>query len=404
MLSVKKARKDFPILNEKIGGKPIIYFDNACQSLRPQAVIDAVEEYYREYPVCEGRSIHRLGEKVTAKCHNARKVVAKFIGAKREEEIVFTRNTTEGINLVARSLRLNPGDAILLSDKEHNSNLVPWQIKAKREKLSLIINRSDENNGFDLENFRQNMSEKVKLVAVGITSNLDGMSAPIEEIIEIAHSYGAKVLLDGAQALSHREINVAKLGVDFLAFSGHKMLGPSGIGVLYGKYDLLSELDSFLTGGDTVEYTTYDEYELLPPPKKFEAGLQDYAGIIGLAEAIKYLQRIGFKKIIKQERKLNRYITEELLKIPKLQIIGDKNADKRGGIISFYIESKDSHRIALMLNSSANIMVRSGQFCVHSWFRDRQIKNAVRVSLSFHNTMEEAEIFVKNLKEIIKII
>ncbi len=402
-MNLEKIRKDFPLLASEIGGKPIVYFDNACQSLRPQSVIDAVEEYYREYPVCAGRSAHSLGRKVTTKYKEARQIIANFIGAKKTEEIVFTRNTTESINLVANSLELKSGDVVLITDKEHNSNLVPWQIRAQKDGIVLRTNESKSDGKFDLEKFKENMSDKVKLVAMVLTSNLDGMTIPVKEIIEIAHSFGAKVLLDGAQAVAHQKINVAKLGVDFLAFSGHKMLGPSGTGVLYGKYDLLKKLKPFIVGGDTVEYTTYTEHKLLPPPEKFEAGLQNYAGFIGLAEAVKYLKKIGLKKIAKREKKLNKIVSDGIGDIEGLRIIGSQNPDSRGGVTSFYVEGKDCHQIALILDSGSNIMVRSGQFCVHSWFNDKQIKGAVRVSLAFYNTEEEARFFVEKLKEVIKI-
>lgn len=402
-MKIEKIRKDFPVLDIKEGGQSIIYFDNACQSLRPQSVIKAMDDYYRKYSACEGRSVHKFGEKVTRKCEESRKIISKFIGAKKEEEIIFTRNTTEGINLVAKSLKMQKGDIVVLSDKEHNSNLIPWQIKARDEKISLSISSSHSDNTFDLEKFKSLMNKRVKLVSIAHISNLDGVTNPIKEIIDIAHSYGAKVLVDGAQSASHQKINVANLNVDFMAFSGHKMLGPSGTGFLYGKYNLLKKLNPFIVGGDTVEYSTYDKHELMLPPKKFEAGLQNYAGIIGLAEAVKYLQKISLKKIAKQESVLNKFITEELINLPKLKIIGPQDYSKRGGIISFFIEGLDAHQIAVMLDSSGNTMVRSGQFCVHSWFADRQIKNAVRVSLSFYNTLEESQLFVENLKKIIKL-
>ena len=402
-MKIEKIRKDFPIFNIKENSQPVIYFDSACQSLRPQSVIDAINDYYQKFSACEGRSVHKFGEKVTRKCEESRRIIAKFIKAKKEEEIIFTRNTTEGINLVAQSLELQAGDIVALTDKEHNSNLVPWQIKADKENISLLTLPSRADNTFDFEKFEELMNEKVKLVSIVHTSNLDGVTNPIKKIIKIAHKYGAKVLIDGAQSAAHQKINVLDLDVDFMAFSGHKMLGPSGIGFLYGKYDLLKKLKPFIVGGDTVEYSTYDKHQMLLPPKKFEAGLQDYAGIIGLAEAIKYLKKVGFKKIIKQEIALNKFITEEIINLPGLKIIGPQDYRKRGGIISFFIEGIDTHQIALMLDSSANVMVRSGQFCVHSWFADRQIKNAVRISLAFYNTIEEAQILVKSLKKIIKL-
>lgn len=398
-MDIAKIRQDFPILSNKG-----VYFDSACQSLRPQSVIDAITEYYKEYSVCGGRSNHHLAAKVMQKCDEARTRIARLIHAKRKEEIVFTRNTTEGINLVANSLNLREGDVVLTSDKEHNSNLIPWQIMHNKSGVIHQIVRSREDNTFDMESYKQALSEGVKLVALGMTSNLDGVTIPAAEIIRLAHQHRALVLLDGAQSVPHQEIDVHKLDVDFLAFSGHKMLGPSGTGVLYGKYALLEKLSPFLVGGDTVSSSTYESCEFLPPPEKFEAGLQDYAGIIGLGEAALYLERIGFTEIHKQEHSLNEYITGELQKIPNLTIIGPADPKERGGIVSFYIPGKDHHQIALMLDASAQIMVRSGQHCVHSWFADRKIPGSVRASVYFYNTLEEAEIFVKELHKVLSVL
>lgn len=401
MKNVEEFRKNFPILAEKKGGKTPIYFDNACSSLRPIQVIDAMNDYYEKYPACGGRSMHQFGETVTRKVEEARETVAKFIGAKRKEEIIFTRNTTEGINLVANSLDFSAGDVVLTSDKEHNSNLVPWQIAVKKRGIVHKIVRSNSDNTFNLEAYKKLLStEKVKLVSVVWTSNLDGVTFPVKEIIKVAHERGALVLLDSAQSAPHEKIDVAKLDVDFLAFSGHKMLGPSGMGILYGKFALLEKLSPFMVGGDTVESSTYDGHIMLPPPEKFEAGLQNYAGIIGLGEAVKYLERVGFEAIRAQERLLNEFITAELLKIPKLHIIGPAPAADRGGIISFYIDDVDSHQIALILNQTYNISIRSGQHCVHSWFSAHNIQSSARASLYFYNTMEEAKIFVEGVRKI----
>jgi cysteine desulfurase/selenocysteine lyase len=398
-MDITKIRQDFPILAK--GG---IYFDNACQSLRPQTVIDAVTEYYREYSACAGRSNHHLAAKVTQKCDEARTRISKFLHAKRKEEIVFTRNTTEGINLVANSLGLKEGDVVLTSDKEHNSNLIPWQILNNKIGIVHQVIRSSEDNTFDMKAYKKALDKGVKLVTLGMTSNLDGVSIPAVEIVRLAHQHGTLVLFDAAQSVPHQTINVQKLDIDFLAFSGHKMLGPSGTGVLYGKYALLEKLSPFLVGGDTVSSSTYDSCEFLPPPEKFEAGLQDYAGIIGLGEAVSYLEKIGFAEIQKQEHILNEYITEELRKIPNLVIIGSADPKERGGIVSFYIPGKDHHQIALMLDASVKIMVRSGQHCVHSWFADRKIPGSVRASVYFYNAMEEAKIFVKELRKVVSIL
>ncbi len=404
MSNLNKIRQDFPILQKLIKGKLPIYFDNACQTLRPLSVIKAMDEYYEEYPGCGGRSVHKIGEMVTRKCDEARKIIANFIGAKRKEEIIFTRNTTEGINLIAHSSPFQKGDVVVTTDKEHNSNLIPWQIL--KEKIGLIhrIVPSTKENLFDLEAFKRMMDRNIKLVSMVYTSNLDGASTPVEEIIKMAHQNGAKVLLDAAQAVPHRKINVTKLDVDFLAFSGHKMLGPSGMGVLYGKYDLLNELTPFMVGGDTVEYSTYETHKFLPLPERFEAGLQNYAGIIGLAEAAKYLNQVGFENIVKQEYELNAYITEEILRNPRIKLIGHQDPKLRGGIFSFYIDGVDPHQIALMLDETTNIMVRSGQHCVHSWFNAHKIRGSVRASLYFYNTLEEAEIFVTSLNKILRVL
>ncbi len=398
-MDITKIRHDFPVLSEKG-----VYFDNACQSLRPQSVIDAVTEYYREYSACAGRSNHHLAAKVTQKCDDARARVAKFLRAKRKEEIVFTRNTTEGINLVANTLNLKEGDVVLTSDKEHNSNLVPWQMLHNKAGIIHRIVRSRDDNTFDLDAYTQALGNGVKLVSLGMTSNLDGVTIPADEIVRLAHQHGALVLFDAAQAVPHQVIGVQKLDVDFLAFSGHKILGPSGTGVLYGKYKLLETLSPFLVGGDTVSSSTYESCEFLPPPEKFEAGLQDYAGIIGLGEAVSYLESVGIAEIQKQEYALNSYITEELQKIPNLVILGPSDPKERSGIISFYIPGIDHHQIALMLDSSSKIMVRSGQHCVHSWFADRKIPGSVRASVYFYNTLEEAELFVKELRKVISIL
>ncbi len=403
-MDLQKIRQEFPILQRKNRSKVITYFDNACQSLRPNVVVDAIERYYFESSACSGRSIHSLGAEVTRNCDHARGIVAKFLNAPKKEEIVFTRNTTEGINLVANCLDWQKEDVVLLSDKEHNSNLLPWQILAKKKGVIPKIISSREDNTFDIAVFEKLLDKKVKLVSFGFTSNLDGVSIPAEEIIQKAHQNGSLILLDAAQTAPRRQINVKALDVDFLAFSGHKMLGPSGTGVLYGKYHLLERLEPFMVGGGTVLSSTYDSCQFLPPPESFEAGLQDYAGIIGLGAAAKYLEGVGFDTIEKQELLLNEFITSQIKDIPKLKLIGPADPKQRGAIVSFYFEDIDSHRIALMLDQMANIMVRSGQHCVHSWFNAHKIEGSVRASLYFYNTREEAELLVSSLHKIRKVL
>jgi cysteine desulfurase/selenocysteine lyase len=402
-MDLRKVRQDFPMLQEG-GRKPITYFDNACQSLRPKQVIEAINTYYLKSSACSGRSMHHLAAEVTQTTDQARAQVAKFINAARKEEIVFTRNTTEGINLVANALDFKQGDVVLISDKEHNSNLIPWQMLAKRRGLVVKIVPSREDNTFDLAAFQQHLDRNVKLVSFGYTSNLDGVCIPADEIVKKAHQNGSLVLLDAAQAAPHQKINVKGLDVDFLAFSGHKLLGPSGTGVLYGKHKLLEEMDTFLVGGDTVASSTYENCEFLPPPEKFEAGLQDYAGIAGIGAAVKYLMDLGFDAIQKQELCINEAITAAIKDIPRLHLIGPADPKLRSGIVSFYIDGIDSHRIALMLDQMASIQVRSGQHCVHSWFNAHQIKGSVRASAYFYNTLDEAALFASSLQKIIKVL
>ena len=399
-MDVNKIRRDFPALNDK----ETVYFDSACQSLRPQVVLDAMNEYYQHFPACSGRSMHHFAAKVTQKVEDARISLIKFLNAAKKEEIVFTRNTTEGINLVANTLFFKPGDVILITDKEHNSNLIPWQKLCRQKGTILKIVPTHPDGTFDLDAYTKLLDPRVRLVSFGHTSNLDGVTIPAAEIIKLAHQNGSLVMLDAAQSAPHRQLNVRNLDVDFFAFSGHKLMGPSGTGVLYAKYKLLEELEPFMVGGDTVASSTYESADFLPPPEKFEAGLQDYAGIIGLGAAVEYLQKIGFNAIQKHELELNQAITVGIRAIPGLKFIGPADPALRGGITTFYIDGIDSHRIALMLDQMRGIMCRSGQHCVHSWFHSRGITGSVRASAYIYNTLEEAQLLVDHLIKIRKVL
>ncbi len=403
-MDVKKIRREFPLLEENSKHKSYIYLDNACQSLRPRSVIESITTYYRDWSACGGRSNHQLSTGVTNQVAAARQSLAKLLNAASLKEIVFTRNTTESINLVANALTLQPGDVVLIGDKEHNSNLIPWQMAVKNRGIMLKIIPSAADETFSLANFEALLDGRVKLISIGWTSNLDGVSVPAAEIIKKAHQKGALVLLDAAQSAPHQKINVRGLDVDFVAFSGHKMLGPSGMGVLYGKLSLLEKLNPFLVGGDTVASSTYDTCQFLPPPEKFEAGLQDYAGMIGMGAAAQFLMQVGFDAIQKQEQILTQMIMDGIKDLPGLCWIGTPDPKKRGGITTFYIDGVDSHQVAIMLDQMADIQVRSGQHCVHSWFHARQIKGSVRASVYFYNTEEEAQVFIGNLKKIRKVL
>lgn len=397
-MDTNSIRQDFPLLQKD---DSLVYFDNACATLKPEPVLQAMDEYNREYPTCGGRSINRLGERVTKSVQSSRETVARFINAKQPEEIVFLRNTSEGINLLARALDLAEGEVILTSDKEHNSNLVPWQLAASRTGAIHKVVRTQADGQFDMTTYETALKEGgVKVVALGQVSNLDGVVIPAAEITALAHEHGALVVLDSAQAAPHQPLDVQALNVDFLIFSGHKLCGPSGTGVLYGKRELLEQLSPFMVGGSTVSATTYDGYELLPAPEKFEAGTQDYAGIIGLGAAVQYVEAIGLEAIRRHEHKLNAYATEQLQKLPNLHIIGPSDPALRSGILSFYIDGIDIHQIALALDSGSGVQVRSGQHCVHSWFTDRNIFGSVRLSFYVYNTTEEIDRCIDGLEKI----
>jgi cysteine desulfurase/selenocysteine lyase len=401
-MNVEEIRKDFPILLDKDNKehKPIIYFDNACMSLKPECVISEMVRYYHEFSACGGRSIHYLSRRVSEEVEKAREEIASFFGCKDAREFVFVKNTTEAINLVSYGLNLKKGDVVLTSDKEHNSNLVPWQMLSKKKGIEHRIVPTREDNTLDIEVFEK-FVKGASLVSIVHTSNLDGYTMPAKEIIEIAHEHDALVLLDGAQSAPHMQIDLKKLDVDLFAFSLHKMLGPTGVGCLYGKYEILEKLEPFITGGDTVDDTTYTSAQFKDVPSKFEAGLGNYAGYVGAGEAIRYLKKVGMKNIREHEIKLNRIIDRELREFDGLKIIGPEDASLRGGITSFVVEDTDSHDIALILSEGSRIFVRSGAFCVHSWFNSRRVPPALRVSLYIYNTKEECKIFIEKLREVL---
>lgn len=396
----EKYRVDFPLFAKK---NPPAYFDNACMTLRPRQVTEAINEYYNDFPGCAGRSVHAISRKVDEEVFAARKTVQKFIGAKQSKECIFLRNTTEAVNLVARSFPFKKGDVILISDKEHNSNMLPWQLIAQRKGLVLDVVESAEDNTFSMQHFDDKLKEhqgRVALCAFGSTANLDGVSIPAKEVVKRAHKAGAKVFLDAAQTVPHHEVDVRSLGADFVAFSGHKMLGPSGIGVLYGSEKELLSLELDNVGGETVTDTTFEKPEWEGLPHRFEAGLQHYAGIIGLGAAVKYLSKIGLSKVHKHETRLNGIISEGVLAIAGSSIIGPKDPLKRGGITSFTIAGLSPHDIASLLDASSDIMIRSGAHCCHGWFNKHSSAGSARASLYLYNTEDEAVGFCQELKSI----
>jgi len=398
--NVKEIRADFPALNQLIKGKPPIYFDNACMSLKPKQVIEAMDDYYFHHPSCHKRSIHAFGKKTTARYKKARQIVADFLNVRGE--IIFTRNTTEGINLIAHSFPFREGDTVLTTEMEHNSNLLPWQVLNKRKGVNHKIFNLDDNYAFDLGRFEEELRQGIRLVSLFHTSHITGQSLPVKSIIELSHKHGAYVLLDGAQSVAHQKIDARELDIDFLVFSFHKMLGPSGMGALYAKKEHLESMDPFLVGGETVEDASYHSATLSEIPDRFEAGLQNYAGAMGAEAAVNYLNNVGMKAIQQQELKLNSFITEAILTLPRIRLLGPEDPSLRAGIINFFVEDMDSGELSILLDKTKNIMVRSGVHCSHAWYKKHELLPTLRISLSLYNTMEEAEVFVQTLEKIVK--
>ncbi|MCL2786465.1 MAG: cysteine desulfurase [Methanomassiliicoccaceae archaeon] len=377
-MDVSLIRKDFPTI--KAGGS--VYLDSACQTLRPLSVIEAITSYYTDFPACGGRSVHSMATKVSMEVDSARETAASFFGCKDARSFIFTKNCTEGMNIVAKGFGLRKGDAVLTTDMEHNSNHVQWVEMAKDTGIKRKITKTSVEGVFDIEDFKRQMTNDVKLVSMAHTSNVTGSSIPVKEITEIAHDKGAAVLIDGAQAAPHTPVDLKGLDVDFYSVSVHKMLGPSGMGMLYGKEERLKKLRPLIYGGGTVGLATYDSVKLTGHPEKFEAGLMDYAGVIGTAAALRYLSKIGMKNIESHEEGLQRLIDRELSDVSSLSTVGPP---ERRGIFSFNIAGMSSHDIAMMLDNADNVMIRSGMHCAHPFFVSRNMNGCARASFHIYN-------------------
>lgn len=398
-MGLEQYRDDFPVLKSERYGDGLVYFDNACMTLRPKQVVDKITEYYNEYPGCGGRSLHKVAGFVTDEYEGARETIRDFVNCEDINGVIFTKNTSEAINLVSKSFRFNRGDKVLGTDHEHNSNLVPWVYLNQIGTIDYQVVPSKENNSFDIEKFKE-MVPRTRLVSMVHVSNLDGTTIPAKDIIEIAHDAGAIVLMDCAQSIPHMPVDMKEWDIDLIAFSGHKACGPTGTGVLAGKMDVIKDLDPFLIGGDTVQETTYEKVQFLESPKKFEAGLQNYSGFIGLGEALKYIKSVGLDNIHQHEIDINRYATD-LLK-DKIKIFGHPDPVHRGGILSFQIDGLNSHDIAMMLDELANIAIRSGRHCVHSWFNSRGESSTARASFYLYNTKDEVKLMAETLEIVIE--
>ena len=397
-MDVGRIRRDFSVLGKEIGGRPPIYFDNACQTLRPRQVIEAVSEYYESFPACAGRSVHKLATEVSLRCDDVRTKAASFFGAEDPSEIAFVKNTTEGLNTVIMGLPWKKGDEIVTTDYEHNSVHVPVLRARDTYSLKHRVVRSSEDLTFDLSAFEETMSKKVKLVAMCLTSNVTGCTLPAKEMVDIAHSYGSKVLLDAAQAAPSMKIDVGRLGVDFMAASAHKMLGPSGVGLFYARSGSVGDIPPIMCGGHGVVDTTYDSYNLLPPPERFETGLQNYSGIIGTGAALDYLSSVGLDEVRAHEAALNSQITRALRGVDGVGLIGPPDPNLRSGIFSFNVRGLSAHDVAMILDNSKNIMMRSGMHCCHPLFHALNIQGCARASAYMYNTPEEADVFSESVK------
>ncbi len=395
-------RNDFPILNEKVHGKPLVYLDNAATTQKPTQVLSKVTEVYNTVNSNIHRAVHTLSQQCTIQNENARKTVQKFLNAKQDYEIIFTRGTTEAINLVAFSLGelCQEGDEIIISALEHHSNIVPWQMLAERKNMVLKVIPMDERGVLDMEVYENLLSDQTAIVSVNHVSNALGTVNPIKDITHKAHEYGAKVMIDGAQSAPHFKIDVQDIDCDFYAFSGHKIYAPTGIGVLYGKEELLNAMPPYQGGGDMIAKVTFEKTTYNELPFKFEAGTSDYVGAIALSEAINYVNNIGIQSIHDYEKELLDYATEEILKIDGIKIIG--TAPEKSGVLSFNYKDVHHFDFGTMLDQ-LGIAVRTGHHCAQPVMQQFGIDGTIRASFALYNTKEEVDTFIAAVKRVSQI-
>lgn len=405
-LEVNEIRKDFPILSRTINGKRLVYFDNAATTQKPFSVINAISDYYASYNANIHRAVYQIAEEATDAYEMTRDKVCKFINAHSREEIIFTRNATEAINLVAYSWGrkvIGKGDTIILSELEHHSNIVPWQMLCKEKKAKIEYLNVDNNGNLDLSKLESYVQQNnVKLISLCHMSNALGNIIPIESMIKYAHSFGIPFFVDGAQSVPHIRTDVTELDCDFLAFSGHKMLGPTGVGVLYAKKEILECMNPFIGGGDMIREvhkyeTTYNDL-----PYKYEGGTPNIADVIGFSHALDYLNKIGMDNIRRHELELTKYALECLSSLKGMKLYGDHNLSRRGGIISFNLGDIHPHDLATILNDHG-IAIRSGHHCAQILMEKLDVSATSRASFYIYNTQEEINIFINALGKAIKL-
>lgn len=404
MLDIESIRKDFPILERDIYGKPLVYFDNGATTQKPQCVLDRIMRSYTSENSNIHRGVHYLSGVATEAHEAARQRVADFIGADSKDEILFTRGTTESINLVARTLADQiciKGDEIVVTTMEHHSNIVPWQMACERTGAVLRVAPINERGELILSEFEALLNERTKIVSIAHVSNVLGTVNPVAEIIRMAHKYGAKVLIDGAQAIAHIPVNVVDLDADFYAFSGHKVYAPNGIGVLYGKREILDAMPPFMGGGEMIETVRFEKTTYNKLPYKYEAGTPDYVGSCALATALDYISAIGMKEIADYEHELLAYATEKIKEIEGVRIIGE--AKEKSGVLSFVVEGVHPYDIGMMLDK-LGIAIRTGHHCAEPLIDFYGIPGTARASFAFYNTTEEIDYFISSLKRVLIIL
>lgn len=407
MFDPYKIREDFPILKRKINGQPLIYFDNAATSQKPKQVIEAIKNYYENHNANVHRAVHTLSQEASELYESAHEEVASFINAKGMEEIIFVRGTTEAINLVAYAWglhNLKKNDEVIVSLMEHHSNIVPWELLSRINGFNLTYADVNDDGTLNYEDFESKISKKTRIVCVSHVSNVSGVVNDVKRIAKVAHEHDALVLIDAAQSVPHTPVNVKNLGVDFLGFSGHKMLGPTGIGVLYGKDEVLESMPPFQGGGEMIREVSFNpktrrcSITWNDLPWKFEAGTPHVAGAVGLMEAVKYLKRVGMENVMAHEKMLTEHAMKRMRECKKVKIYGPKTSSFKCGIIPFSVDDLSSHDVALFLDNYG-IMVRSGFHCAQPLHEVFKLKSSARVSFYVYNVGEEIDRFTEVLKE-----
>lgn len=399
MVNVKEIRSYFPILNQKVNGCPLVYLDNAATSQKPVQVIEALNQYYREYNSNVHRGVHTLGTRATDGYEGAREKVRKFINAKSVQEIIFTKGTTEAVNTVAASYgpaNVKEGDEIVITYMEHHSNIIPWQQLAKRTGATLKYIPLQEDGTISLEDVKKTVTSNTKIVAVTLVSNVLGTINPVKEIAKIAHENGAVIVVDGAQGVPHMKVDVQELDCDFLAFSGHKMCGPTGIGVLYGKKHLLENMEPVQFGGEMIDFVNLYDSTWKELPWKLEGGTPIIAGAIGLGAAIDFLEEIGLDAIAEHEHRLSAYALEKMKEIDGIAIYGPHDPDRRAGLVTFNLDDVHPHDVATVLDAEG-IAIRAGHHCAQPLMKWLNVSATARASFYFYNTEEEIDKLVEGL-------